>query len=88
MDLRRVFDRTQVKRDPIVIERDWTHDDALAVLLGGPGNVARIREELDRRPELLEAPLADLLRELLAVPGIGRAVALRYVAAELYRASV
>lgn len=83
-----MFDRTQVKRDPVVIERDWTPDDALAVLIGGYGNLGRIRAELERRPELLELSFADLLRELTTVPGVGRAVALRFVAAEVYRASL
>lgn len=87
MDLRRVFNRTQRKGDPLVIERDWTPEDALSVLVGGPGNLERLRDELERRPELLDAPIADLLRELQVVPGIGRAVAVRFVAAEVYRAS-
>lgn len=82
-----MFNRTQRKGDPLVIERDWTADDALAVLVGGPGNLERLRAEIERRPELLEVPIADLLRELQVVPGIGRAVAVRFVAAELYRAS-
>ena len=87
-NLRRVFEKMQRKYDPLVVERDWSGDDALAVLIGGPGTVERVRATLRDRPELLEAPIAELVRELSAVPGIGRAAAVRFVAAELYRVSV
>ena len=86
MRARRVYELTQRKGGTLVIEDEWTARDALVVLVGSERVVASIEAELEARPALWDLPVSGLVRELAAVVGIGRAAAVRFVAAQVYRA--